>query len=232
MTQANDIWAVVPVKELGGAKSRLSGVCTPDIRYQLVMAMAEDVLNALANVPELAGTAVVTLDPSIAALARKCGAQVFEEGARDGHAGAVTAAAQHLAGNGHRGILALPGDIPLVTASEISCLIAAHRTAPALTIVQAHDGQGSNAVMLTPPDMVPFAFGENSFSRHIESARRFGIEPTILTLSGIRFDIDDAWDLALFLQRPSRTRSWACLAACGVLNHLPSDCIFNEMGSI
>lgn len=216
VTKARNIWAVVPVKELAGAKSRLAEVCSPEIRCQLVRAMAEDVLSVLASVPELSGIAVVTLDLSIATLAVKYGAQVFADGARDSYSGAVAAAAARLDGAGCDGILVLPADIPLITAGEISAVIAAHRAAPALTIVQAHDGRGSNAVMVSPPGAVPFAFGETSFCRHVENARRLGIEPTMLTLPGIRFDIDNAADLALFMQRPSGTLSWACLTAHGV----------------
>ena len=187
-------------------------------------------LSVLANVPELSGIAVVTLDPSIATLAGKYGAQVFADGAGDGHARAVNAAAARLDGAGCGAILVLPADIPLITASEISTVIAAHRAAPALTIVQAHDGRGSNAVMVSPPCAVPFAFGENSFSGYVENARRRGIEPTILTLPGIRFDIDNAADLALFMQRPSTTLSRACLAAHGVPPQTAAAAAFEKTG--
>lgn len=223
MKGAGDIWAVVPVKEIDGAKSRLSNACSAEFRRGLAGAMVEDVLNALANVPELAGIAVVTLDPGAAVLAAKYGARVFEDGARDGHTGAVMAAARRLAREGHGGMLTVPGDIPGVTANEVSRLIAVHRDAPAFSIVPAHDRRGSNAIMMTPPDAVPLTFGDDSFLPHLEAARRLGIEPTIVAMPGIGLDIDNFQDLALLMQSPSPTRSWAFLAAQGLVRPLQPD---------
>jgi 2-phospho-L-lactate guanylyltransferase len=215
MKGAGDIWAVVPVKEIDGAKSRLANACSAEFRRGFAMAMVEDVLHALANVPELAGIAVVTLDPGASVLAAKYGARVFEDGARDGHTGAVMAAARRLAREGHGGMLTVPGDIPGVTDNEVSRLIAVHRDAPAFSIVPAHDRRGSNAIMMTPPDAVPLTFGDDSFLPHLEAARRLGIEPTIVALPGIGLDVDNFQDLVLFMQSPSPTRSWAFLAAHG-----------------
>lgn len=223
MKGAGDIWAVVPVKEIDGAKSRLSNACSAEFRRGLAGAMVEDVLNALANVPELAGIAVVTLDPGAVVLAAKYGARVFEDGARDGHTGAVMAAARRLAREGHGGMLTVPGDIPGVTANEVSRLIAVHRDAPAFSIVPAHDRRGSNAIMMTPPDAVPLTFGDDSFLPHLEAARRLGIEPTIVAMPGIGLDIDNFQDLALLMQSPSPTRSWAFLAAQGLVRPLQPD---------
>ncbi len=223
MRDAGDIWAVVPVKEIDGAKSRLAHACSAEFRRDLARAMVEDVLQALANVPELAGIVVVTLDPDAAVVAAKYGARVFENGARDGHTGAVMAAARRLAREGHGGMLTVPGDIPCVTASEVSRFIAAHRDAPAFSIVPAHDRRGSNAIMMTPPDAVPLAFGDDSFLPHLDTARRLGIEPTIVALPGIGLDIDTFQDLALLMQSPLPTRSRALLAAQGLAGPLPPD---------
>src|SRR5262245_35295677 len=110
-----DPWAVVPVKELNGAKERLAPVLASELRRALMLAMFEDVLEAIAATPRLAGLAVVTIDPSAGRLAAKYGARLIERGARDGHTGAVGAAAQLLAEEGRSGMLTVPGDIPLVS---------------------------------------------------------------------------------------------------------------------
>jgi 2-phospho-L-lactate guanylyltransferase len=179
--------------------------------------MLEDVLAALAEVPGLAGRLLVTTDPGAIRLAASYGAQCMAEGAGDGHTGAVTAAARRLAREGRGGMLTLPGDIPLVTAAEIGSLIAAHRQAlrrpgPSFTIAPSHDEQGSNAILLSPPDAVPLRFGEDSFFPHLAAAEACGIAPTIVHLPGIAFDIDNPADLAHFAQLGSRTRAGLWLA--------------------
>ena len=89
-----DVWAVLPVKEIADAKQRLAGILSAELRRRLALAMMEDVLSALAATPRLSGIAVVTIDPMVEAVAARYGARVLAAGARDGHTGAVVAAAR------------------------------------------------------------------------------------------------------------------------------------------
>ena len=215
---ATGIWAVVPVKETEGAKQRLASVLTPAQRRELAAIMVEEVLEVLASVASLAGIVVVTLDPGATRLARRLGARVLSEGARDGHTGAVTAATRVLAREGRVGMITVPGDIPRITADELATVLAAHRAAPSFTIVPAHDDRGSNAVVCSPPDAVPLRFGDDSFFPHLDAARGRGIEPTVVRLPGIGMDIDHPADLAAFARMAPvmRTRTLAFLQESGL----------------
>ena len=126
------IWAVVPVKELTDAKQRLSSRLSLEERRALATIMLEDVLDAVSAVRELAGMLVVTVDPVATSLAGRYGARVVTEGAREGHTGAVTAAARLLVREGRAGMMTMPGDIPRLSAAEIAATLAAHRPAPCL----------------------------------------------------------------------------------------------------
>lgn len=201
------LWAVVPLKELDRAKARLSPLLSPDLRRELMLAMFEDVLAALAATPGLAGMAVVTVDPAACRLAMRYDARIVETGARDGHTGAVTAAARLLAEEGCSGMLAVPGDIPLVTPAEVAELLAAHRPLPAFTIAPSRDERGSNAIICSPPDAVPLRFGEDSFFPHLRAAEACGIRPTVRRLPGIALDVDTPEDLGAFMLVPSATRA-------------------------
>jgi 2-phospho-L-lactate guanylyltransferase len=203
----SEIWAAVPVKEFAGAKQRLAPMLTAERRRALAAAMLEDVLAALATAP-LAGIMVNTIDPLATELARRYGARVVTDGARDGHTGAVTAMARILAAEGH-GMLTVPGDIPRVTAAEIAAVIEARGPAPSVTIVPAHDERGSNAVLCSPPLVMPLRFGDDSFLPHLAAARALGIEPTIVRLPGIALDIDQPDDVRALLcaEPPMPTRA-------------------------
>ena len=124
MNARRNIYAVVPVKDTGDAKRRLAGVLCGARRQQLALAMCEDVLATLAGVRKLAGIVVVTADPAAAAMAARYGARVSSAGAREGHTGAVAAAARELA---TEGMLTVPADIPLVEGDDIRELIDVHR---------------------------------------------------------------------------------------------------------
>ena len=215
-------WAIVPVKELAGAKQRLSGMFPPAFRRELVSIMLEDVLAALTGVAGLAGVAVVTVDPVLEDLARRFGARVLAGGAREGHTGAVTAGIRTLKAEGVAGMLTIPGDVPGVRAAEIDELLSAHGSAPAFAIVPAHDGRGSNAIVASPPDLVPLAFGNDSFLPHLAAARQRGIEPTVIRFEGIGLDIDNPEDLLAFAARGWPTRTMEFLQRADALRALAS----------
>jgi 2-phospho-L-lactate guanylyltransferase len=219
---AGGIRAVVPAKDTGEAKQRLAGARPPAFRRALALAMVEDVLEALAAVAELDGIVVVTVDPAVVGIAGRYGARVLGEDASSGHTAAVAAAAGVLAREGCAGMLTLPGDVPLVTPAEIGALLAGHGAAPAFSIVPAHDGRGSNAVVCSPPDVVPLAFGDDSFQPHLRAAEGRGLRPRVVELAGIGLDIDRAEDLERFMRRPSRTRTWDLVAGVRATAGLPA----------
>jgi len=206
------IWAVIPIKELDGAKQRLAPLLSPAQRRALIEVMMGEVLDAVAKVRDLGGILVVTLDPLATALAQKLGARVTTDGAREGHTGSVTAGLRLLAREGQTGMLTLPADIPAATAAEIEAVLAAHKPGPSFTIAPAHDDLGSNTVICSPPDAVKLRFGDNSYFPHLDAARLAGIEPTVVRQPGIAMDIDHPADLAAFLRLPqsagTRTRTF------------------------
>jgi 2-phospho-L-lactate guanylyltransferase len=207
----SDIWAIIPVKEFDGAKDRLSDFLSPPQRRVLAETMLTDVMDAVVGSRRLAGIVMVTLDPHATAFAKRIGARIVTEGARDGHTGSVNAGRRILAREGRSGMITMPGDIPATRAEEIDAVLAAHLAAPSFTISPAHDDLGSNAVVCSPPESVPLRFGDNSYFPHLDAARRQGIEPTIIRQAGIAMDIDHPVDLAMFLRLPqsagTRTRA-------------------------
>jgi 2-phospho-L-lactate/phosphoenolpyruvate guanylyltransferase len=211
----SDVWAVVPVKELAQAKQRLAARLAPALRRALALAMLEDVLAALAKAPALAGIAVLSVDPDVAALAARFGAAQWPEDARAGHSEAVAAAARRLAGQGCA-MLTVPADIPLLAAEDIGRLIAAAKVPPAFVIVPARDGCGSNAVLCAPADCVGLRFGGESFAAHLAAAHAGGIVPVVLDLPRVALDLDAGADLDLFLAYRSDTRAQAVLERHGV----------------
>jgi 2-phospho-L-lactate/phosphoenolpyruvate guanylyltransferase len=205
-----EIWAVIPVKDAALAKQRLTDALSPRLRKDLALAMFQDVLDAVAAVPELHGIAVVTADRTVAEIAQRAGAEVWPEGAHDGHTGAVSAAARRLAAASST-MLTLPGDIPLVSRVDISGVLAAHLPASAFTIVPAWDERGSNAIVCSPADVVPLRFGPDSYFPHLAAAGAVGLTPTVVRNGAIALDIDEPSDLQRFMSKRSATRSWRLL---------------------
>ena len=218
------IGAVLPVKDTGDAKQRLAGFLTAAKRQRLALAMAEDVLETLSRVPGLSDIVVVTRDAHADALAARYGARVLTEPSNDGQSAAVARAAAALGREGADSLLQVPGDVPGASVAEIETVLAAHESegseGPAVTLVPSHDRRGTNCVLCSPPGVLPFAFGHDSFGPHCEAARAQGIAPRILPLPGLGLDIDTPDDLRAFIARPAAGRTLDYLRGSGIAARL------------
>ncbi len=218
------IGAVLPVKDTGDAKQRLADLLSAAERQRLALAMTEDVLETLARVPGLSDIVVVTRDERAAALAARYGARVLTEPSNDGQSAAVERAAAALDRAGIESLLQVPGDVPGASVAEIEAVLAAHEGAGAdrlaVTLVPSHDRRGTNCVLCSPPGVLPFAFGHDSFQPHCEAARAQGIVPRILPLPGLGLDIDTPDDLRAFAARPVAGRTLDYLRESGIAERL------------
>ena len=214
------MWAVLPAKDFNDAKQRLASVLDAEARHGLFQAMFEDVLSTLCKVVELEGVLVVTRDDTASAMAAKHGAHVLREDENRGQTAAVEAAATWLARQRAEGMIALPGDIPLVPLSEIEQVLAVHETSRGLTIVPAQDEFGSNCIAVSPPDLISFHFGNDSFKPHLRAAEEAGVTPKIVRLPGIGLDIDRPDDLASLIEAEGNTRAQKWLRETGIAQRL------------
>lgn len=188
--------AIVPVKGLAEAKSRLAAVLSPEGRRRLVLAMLGDVLAALAVSQAVSRTFVVTSDPDVAAAARAAGAAILHEGTPTSLNGALHAALHVCQFDGSARCLILPADVPLVTPAEIAEMLAdAPPAGHRVVIAPSHDGGGTNALLLMDRDLMGPSFGVDSFKRHLALAEALHLTPRVVRLPGLGFDVDTPADL-------------------------------------
>jgi 2-phospho-L-lactate/phosphoenolpyruvate guanylyltransferase len=179
------VLAIVPVKGLDGAKTRLAPRLGPTERAALVRWMLEQVLGACAASEAVERTLVVTPQPALA----PHDVEVLVD--RDeGHAAALAAAlADRRAASG---ALVVMADCPLVTAEALDRLADAARP---VALAPAQDG-GLNALALRNPTLFEPAFGVPNAARLTAArARQAGFEPAILEERGFAHDIDTPSDL-------------------------------------
>jgi 2-phospho-L-lactate guanylyltransferase len=207
-------FAVVPVKALARAKSRLAEHLPDEVRRRLVLAMLEDVLTALAAVTALAGICVIACDAEVGGMAVRFGAEWLREPQSLGYNEAVAFAAAELCARGAQAMLVVPADIPGVSAHEIDAVLSALPAAPPArraVLVPSFDGRGTNAALLAPPGAFPLRFGEPSFEGHCVSARAHGVVTAVLHLPGAALDLDTPADLERFAAHSSATKTYAVL---------------------
>lgn len=204
-----NLWAVVPAKPLAQAKSRLAAVLAPAEREQLAHTLLCHTLDVLASLtspvdrvasgptPGLAGILVVSADWQVCELAAARGVAWLPELAppelnRALEQGTVAAQAR-----GAQGVLVVPGDLPHLTAAAVAELLAVAGEPPVMVIAPDRREEGTNALLVAPPGLIPFGFGPGSFQRHVAAARAAGGRTVIWRHPAWAYDVDWPEDLAL-----------------------------------
>jgi 2-phospho-L-lactate guanylyltransferase len=156
--------------------------------------MAQQVVRTLVHTPGIAGVAVVTASPEVAAAFEQRGVLVLREDHDAGTAEACRNAVALLSGRAGS-VLMISGDIPLASVPAVAELIDSSRRTPRVAIVPDRRHIGTNALLCAPPEIIPICFGSDSFQRHLAAARSRGVELQIIESDALSLDIDDLEDL-------------------------------------
>lgn len=195
--------ALIPAKGFANAKQRLSALLSEPQRAFLAEAMLCDVLRQTLSARGLVSTAVVTGDARVREIASSLGAQVIVEEKESGETAAVMFALAEMKRGGIQAVLVIPGDIPLLRAGDLELLLkraSGHDGSSSFALlVPAHDRMGTNALLLSPPDVIQLRFGYDSFSYHLSQVAAKGLPLRVLENERIALDIDEPRDLERFI---------------------------------
>ncbi|WP_238013011.1 2-phospho-L-lactate guanylyltransferase [Dactylosporangium sp. AC04546] len=179
--------AVVPVKPLRSAKTRLRGAVPAAVHPDLVLAMARDTVAAALACRAVTRVVVVCDDPAVRAELTRLGATCVP----DTPAAGLNAALAFGARNADGPVVALTADLPALRATDLESALAAAERAGRRAFVP--DQEGTGTVLLATPPGVPLAphFGPGSAAAHLRS----GATRLDGTWPSLRRDVDTAADL-------------------------------------
>lgn len=184
----------MPVKPFDWAKSRLDGALSPAGRAALARRLMLGSLRALLDSACFERIVVVSRDDEALDLARSHGAETLRERGEPDLNTALDQARSLALAEGATSLLVLASDLPLVNAADIRDVVAASESA-AVVIVPDRRDEGTNALLLSPPNRIAFGFGGLSSQRHLGLAREAGATARLLRLDNIGFDVDLPQDL-------------------------------------
>ncbi len=195
MTAPRPLVAIVPVRALEGAKSRLGEVLDAEERRDLVVDLLERTIRAAAAAVGVDAVLAVSSDPEALAVARGAGAMALQD--RGAGLNASLAEARNALDPATAALLVLPGDLPLIDPDGVSEIVAAaDGPVPAVVLVTDRHHRGTNALLLAPTAVIPFAFGGDSRAAHSALARDAGARYVELT-GRLSLDLDTPDDLLL-----------------------------------
>ena len=190
--------AILPVKSFGAAKQRLASALGAGSRQALAQAMFSDVLASLRRVPGLDSVVVVTADRIAEAAAGGERVQVLRDTEQTGQSAAAAIGVAYALERGFDRVLLVPGDTPLLDPGEVAGLLRQGRDAGlGAVIVPDRHGEGTNALLLCPPDAIEPAFGPGSCERHAALARAAGVSCAVEPVPSLALDVDTGQDFEL-----------------------------------
>jgi 2-phospho-L-lactate guanylyltransferase len=192
------LWAIVPVKPLRRSKSRLSDVLSSEERTALSREMLIHTLGVLGEVSQIERMLVISRDSQALALARDHGARTVTERGTPELNPALIRATLLAMGYGISSVLVLPADLPLLRKEDIERLIALADEPPVVVIAPDRHGEGTNALLSSPPGLIEYDFGPHSFQNHVARAEAAGAKVRICELPTLELDLDVPDDLELW----------------------------------
>ena len=188
-------FAILPVKRFGVAKARLGDEISAGTRRALAESMVTDVLMALRRTDAVDEVFVITSEPTADAIGRGYGATVLVDDAEEGQSPATLIGIAHAIEQGAGRVVLVPGDCPALDPRELSELLSRDTPARSVTIVPDRHGTGTNALVLSPPDVIEPSFGPDSRARHEALAAAAGVTCEVVNVETLAIDVDTADDL-------------------------------------
>ena len=196
MSEVTGVYAVVPVKDLRGTKSRLAPVLDPGARAGLTLYMMGRVVRAILEAG-VVDVCVVSPDRIVLEEAKRRGATPLVQESR-GLNPALEEGRRRALELGASTLLVLPADLPLLDAEDVLAVLKEAGEGPSAVISPDGTRSGTNALLIQPPDVLPFAFGTDSFEAHLGAARSRSLGVSVCARPHLAFDLDTAGDLAHF----------------------------------
>ena len=167
-----------PSQTITAGKSRLAGTFSEDERAELNRILLQHTIQTLTDLKEIEQVLVVSRDLSALALARDLGARTVQED--DGapslntalkRATVVAQVTPRVASS------IIPADLPLLNQNDVKALLAHSMNLPVVVIAPDRHQKGTNALLLSPSNIIEYDFGEGSFERHCERGKKAGSVP-------------------------------------------------------
>ena len=188
----------VPMKPLALAKARLRPGLGDAARQKLAADMLRHVLAAVAASRVAEARGVISADPAALALATEHGFEAISEPEPQGYNVAAARARAWAQARRCDALLILPSDLPFLTAADVQLMAFVARTETSIVVISPDArAEGTNALLLRPPEAIPFHFGPDSFRQHLHLAQLASIPAVIYHSPGLARDIDHPHDLGI-----------------------------------
>jgi 2-phospho-L-lactate guanylyltransferase len=188
-------WAVIPMKPLRNAKSRLREAIGEEEKDRLVLTLYRHTLALMRDSRKLDAFAVITADKKLQQIAESYGAHVVEESDPIGLNESLKNAMPYFIKQKVDNLLVLPGDLPYMNQPVLLDLAREMEKRNLLMISPDQDLTGTNGLCFNPIWKMKFFFGESSFHKHVHFGKDSRYDVKLYISDALKHDIDTPKDL-------------------------------------
>jgi len=202
--------AIIPVSRFLNAKTRLSPSLSPAEREGLLKAMLQDVIHALRYVVD--EVVVISSDGDVLNFLRPLDVHCLKEQGHTDLNGALTQALEWCQSQGDQ-VIIVPSDIPLLSEGLVKGLLTMAEEYQ--VVIAPSKGGGTNA-LICPPSGFKMSFGDCSFFKHLEQARKAGLTHEIFDSFYLSLDVNTSEDLGEIMLHGVGTHTQKFLESLGL----------------
>jgi 2-phospho-L-lactate/phosphoenolpyruvate guanylyltransferase len=189
------IAAVIPMKCLHSAKSRLSHILTAKQRKNLAMYLLDATIKELKKSDFISEIVIVSSDEAVkhySCLNNIKFIKDWDEGVNK----AVMLADKYCINNDINANIVIPPDLPFLSAKEIDkiCIIS-NKYHKCIIICPSKRLDGTNILFRKPPGVIKTHYDNNSYMNHLKEASKIKIPIESLDIVKLMFDLDTEDDL-------------------------------------
>ncbi len=188
------ILAVIPVKELSKAKSRLSCILSEEERKKIARRLLVNTLKKINNSKKITTIAVLTKSvKSIKKILKPLNLDkkilFIDDKIEELNLAIRQITALDLIKN-FEALIIIPIDLPLLETHDIDTMINKGKSLKKGIVISKSYNNGTSLLLLKPPNVIPTFFGENSYLKHIKYAKMKNLEVVTYNKRNLEFDID------------------------------------------
>lgn len=189
------IAAVIPMKSLHSAKSRLSNILTAQQRKNLAMYLLDATIKEIKKSCIISEIIIVSNDKTVKNYSCLNNLKFIKD-SEEGVNKAVILADNYCIDNGINANIVIPHDLPFISAKEIDeiCTMS-NKYHKCIIICPSKRFDGTNILFRKPPDVIKTHYDDNSYMNHLKEAYKFKIPIESLDIVKLRFDLDTKEDL-------------------------------------
>ena len=193
------IAAIIPVKTFSLAKTRLG--LSSQQKEDLCKIMLEEILHILSISPQIEKTIIVTKEEKAIELGKKYNAIIIPDKEEKSVNNAVALADKYLLENKFDASIVFPQDIPFIKTQDIDFMLN-YKVPPNFAIVvPSRKFDGTNALVRMPIDLMITHYDEDSYKIHMNTAKEYTRNVSLVFVKRIMWDVDNMNDLRFLLEQ-------------------------------